>query len=104
IESVKDSDYCILVTEPTPFGYHDLTLAVEVVRELDIPCGVIGRSERFSLICYTRINAESKERWMLCLDLVLKRWRRRIVPVCALRQCSSTRLVAISLKIMSERK
>lgn len=41
IESVKDSDYCILVTEPTPFGYHDLTLAVEVVRELDIPCGVI---------------------------------------------------------------
>jgi len=41
IESVKDSDYCILVTEPTPFGYHDLTLAVEVVRELEVPCGVI---------------------------------------------------------------
>ena len=41
IESVKDSDYCVLVTEPTPFGYHDLTLAVGVVRELDIPFGVI---------------------------------------------------------------
>ena len=41
IESVKGSDYCVLVTEPTPFGYHDLTLAVGVVRELGVPCGVI---------------------------------------------------------------
>jgi MinD superfamily P-loop ATPase/predicted Fe-Mo cluster-binding NifX family protein len=41
IESVKDSDYCVLVTEPTPFGYHDLTLAVGVARELGVPCGVI---------------------------------------------------------------
>jgi MinD superfamily P-loop ATPase len=41
IESVKGSDYCILVTEPTPFGHHDLTLAVGVVRELGIPFGVI---------------------------------------------------------------
>jgi MinD superfamily P-loop ATPase len=41
IESVKGSDYCILVTEPTPFGHHDLTLAVDVMRELEIPCGVI---------------------------------------------------------------
>ena len=41
IETVKDTDYCILVTEPTPFGLHDLKLAVGVVRELDIPCGVI---------------------------------------------------------------
>jgi len=41
IEAVKGSDYCVLVTEPTPFGYHDLTLAVGVARELDVPCGVI---------------------------------------------------------------
>ena len=41
IESVKGSDYCVLVTEPTPFGYHDLTLAVGVARELGVPCGVI---------------------------------------------------------------
>ena len=41
IESVKGSDYCLLVTEPTPFGYHDLTLAVGVARELDVPCRVI---------------------------------------------------------------
>ena len=41
IEAVKGSDYCVLVTEPTPFGYHDLTLAIGVVRELEIPYGVI---------------------------------------------------------------
>jgi len=41
IESVKGSDYCVLVTEPTPFGYHDLTLAVGVAQELGVPCGVI---------------------------------------------------------------
>ena len=41
IESVKDSDYCILVTEPTPLGLYDLKLAVEVVRALKVPFGVL---------------------------------------------------------------
>jgi len=41
IESITGSDYCILVTEPTPFGLHDLKLAVEVVRHLSIPFGVV---------------------------------------------------------------
>ena len=41
IEAVKGSDFCLLVTEPTPFGLNDLSLAVEVVRELDIPCAVV---------------------------------------------------------------
>jgi len=41
VTAVKDSDFCLLVTEPTPFGLNDLTLAVETVRELGIPCGVI---------------------------------------------------------------
>jgi MinD superfamily P-loop ATPase len=41
VEAVKGSDFCLLVTEPTPFGLNDLTLAVEVARELGIPCGVI---------------------------------------------------------------
>jgi MinD superfamily P-loop ATPase len=41
IEAVKGSDFCLLVTEPTPFGLNDLTLAVEVAKELDIPCGVV---------------------------------------------------------------
>ncbi len=41
IESIKGSDYTILVTEPTPFGLHDLVLAVEVLRKLAIPHGVV---------------------------------------------------------------
>jgi MinD superfamily P-loop ATPase len=41
IESIIDSDYVILVTEPTPFGFHDLKLAIEVVRHLKLPFGVI---------------------------------------------------------------
>jgi len=41
VEAVKDSDFCLLVTEPTPFGLNDLALAVEMVRKLNIPCGVI---------------------------------------------------------------
>jgi MinD superfamily P-loop ATPase len=41
VEAVKGSDFCLLVTEPTPFGLSDLILAVETVRELGIPCGVV---------------------------------------------------------------
>jgi MinD superfamily P-loop ATPase len=41
IESIISSDYCILVTEPTPFGLHDLKLAIEVVKHLNIPFGVV---------------------------------------------------------------
>ena len=46
IEAVKGSDFCILVTEPTPFGLYDLKLAVEVLNKLTIPFGVvINRSD-----------------------------------------------------------
>ncbi|MEW6675644.1 MAG: ATP-binding protein [Nitrospirota bacterium] len=41
IASVKGSDFCILVTEPTPFGLNDLVLAVEVLEKLQIPHGVV---------------------------------------------------------------
>jgi MinD superfamily P-loop ATPase len=41
VETVETSDYCILVTEPTPFGLNDLKIAVETVRLLNVPFGVI---------------------------------------------------------------
>jgi len=41
VEALRGSDFCLLVTEPTPFGLNDLVLAVGTVRELGIPCGVI---------------------------------------------------------------
>jgi len=41
VRAVSGSDFCLLVTEPTSFGLHDLTLAVEVVRKLGVPFGVV---------------------------------------------------------------
>lgn len=41
VEATRGSDYLLLVTEPTPFGLHDLRLAVEAASELGIPAGVI---------------------------------------------------------------
>ena len=45
IETIQGSDYCILVTEPTPFGLHDLKLMVNVVRHMNLPFGVIINRE-----------------------------------------------------------
>lgn len=41
ITAARGSDFVVLVTEPTPFGLHDLVLAVETMRTLDLPFGVI---------------------------------------------------------------
>ncbi|MBN2225924.1 MAG: ATP-binding protein [candidate division Zixibacteria bacterium] len=46
IEAVRDTDFVVLVTEPTPFGLNDLQLAVGMVRSLQLPFGVvINRSD-----------------------------------------------------------
>lgn len=41
MEAVKDADLVILVTEPTPFGFHDLKLAMETMNELGKPFAVV---------------------------------------------------------------
>ncbi len=41
VETVVESDYVILVTEPTPFGHHDLKLAAQALTNLKIPFAVI---------------------------------------------------------------
>jgi MinD superfamily P-loop ATPase len=41
IEATKDSDFVILITEPTPFGLHDLKLAVETMKNLQKNYGVV---------------------------------------------------------------
>jgi MinD superfamily P-loop ATPase len=41
VASVHKTDYCILVTEPTPFGLHDLKITVQVLKDLGVPMGVI---------------------------------------------------------------
>lgn len=73
VEAVNGSDFCLLVTEPTPFGLNDLKLAVEMLRKLTIPCGVV--------INCADIGDEEVERY--CKDedipiLMTIPWDRRI--------------------------
>ncbi|MCX5901681.1 MAG: (4Fe-4S)-binding protein, partial [Proteobacteria bacterium] len=73
IETVRASDFCILVTEPTPFGLHDLQLAVATVRELQVPFGVI--------INCAGIGDDEVENYCLreAIPLLMKiPWERRI--------------------------
>jgi MinD superfamily P-loop ATPase len=41
VEAIRGTDYLLLVTEPTPFGLHDLKLAAQLGSELEIPIGVV---------------------------------------------------------------
>ena len=41
VETISDADYIILVTEPTPFGLHDLKLMVDLIREIKKPFGIV---------------------------------------------------------------
>lgn len=41
METVRKSDFCILVTEPTPFGLHDLKITVQVLRKMKVPFAVV---------------------------------------------------------------
>ncbi len=41
ITAINDADFVILVTEPTPFGLHDLSLALDMVNKLKLPHGVV---------------------------------------------------------------
>lgn len=42
VETLRDADFALLITEPTPFGLHDLKLVVELVQqELKLPSGVV---------------------------------------------------------------
>ena len=71
IESIKGSDFCILVTEPTPFGLNDLILAVEVLRKLKIPFGVvINRSDLGDKEVY---NYCKKEKISIFMEIPFKK-------------------------------
>ncbi|NLG98812.1 MAG: P-loop NTPase [Chloroflexi bacterium] len=41
VEALRGSDFALLVTEPTPFGLHDLKQIAGIVREMEIPAGVV---------------------------------------------------------------
>jgi len=59
IESVRGADFVLLVTEPTPFGLNDLKLAVEMVRAMKLPVGVVinragSGDHQTSAYCHTQ--------------------------------------------------
>jgi MinD superfamily P-loop ATPase len=41
VETVRGTDFAVLVAEPTPFGFHDLKLTLEMMEGLEVPCGVV---------------------------------------------------------------
>ena len=45
VAALAGSQFVVLVTEPTPFGLHDLQAAVELVRHLNLPCAVVVNRE-----------------------------------------------------------
>lgn len=98
-ETIAESDFCLLVTEPTPFGLHDLRMAMDVAQEVGVPSGVvINRSgSRDSLIedeCRKRSIpvllkipldrriAEAYSRGEALVD-AFPEWRERLQDTCA---------------------
>jgi MinD superfamily P-loop ATPase len=69
VETMRGSDYLLLVTEPTPFGLHDLRLAFQVVRELGVPAGVIINRENGSFPSMEEFCTENQLPIMLRLPL-----------------------------------
>jgi len=62
VETVADTDYVILVTEPTPFGLYDLKLTVAMLKELEKPFGVIiNKSGIGNLKLYNYLECENIE-------------------------------------------
>ena len=41
MECVMDADFCVLVAEPTAFGFHNFQMVYELVSLLGKPCGVV---------------------------------------------------------------
>jgi MinD superfamily P-loop ATPase len=58
VQSVLGSDFCLLVTEPTPFGRHDLELAIETMAKLGVPAGVVINRSGTSDAVIERLCAE----------------------------------------------
>jgi MinD superfamily P-loop ATPase len=45
IPALRDSDYVVLVTDPTPFGFYELTSMMNVVNEFGLPAGIVINKE-----------------------------------------------------------
>jgi MinD superfamily P-loop ATPase len=97
IAAMKNTDFVLMVTEPTPFGLHDLKLAVEAVRVLKIPAGLVinrsdigddgvkdyARAENLPILMeipFDRRIAEAYSQGKLAVE-VLPEWRDRFIKL-----------------------
>jgi len=97
VEATKGSNFCLLVTEPTPFGLNDLVLAVEAVRTLGIPCGVVLNragvgdrkvaeyctAERIPILLTIPLDTEIASLYSRGIPLVegMPQWRQSLVNI-----------------------
>jgi len=84
VQSIEDSDYCILVTEPTPFGLHDLKIAVQLVRKMGLPFGIVlNKASNDSRIIHEFCRIEGIDLLMeIPFDQdIAERYSRGILPV-----------------------
>jgi len=105
IETVRSADYVILVTEPTPFGLNDLKLAVETMRELKIPFGVvincadIGNDEVKNYCAAERIPVLLELAWNRCIAEGYSRGQPAVTIVPDLKQDFQNMYAAILSKL-----
>jgi MinD superfamily P-loop ATPase len=64
VESIGGADYCVLVTEPTLFGLHDLGMALDLCAALKVPCGVVVNRDG---VGGANVESYCKERGVLIL-------------------------------------
>ena len=84
VQSIEGCDYCVLVTEPTPFGLHDLKIAVQLVRKMGLPFGVVlNKASDSSRLIHEFCESEEIE---LLMEIpfsqdIAKGYSRGILPV-----------------------
>jgi MinD superfamily P-loop ATPase len=69
VESIRNSNFVILVTEPTPFGLHDLNLASQLTNEMGIPAGIIVNRDGIGNTDVDHFARESKIPIMMRIPL-----------------------------------
>jgi len=107
IACIKDTDFVLMVTEPTPFGLHDLKLAVGAARLLGIPTGLVinrcdvgndevkqyAKREGIPILMeipFDRAIAESYSKGQLLVD-VMPEWKTRFSTLyAAIQEAAST--------------
>jgi len=85
VQTIDGCDYCILVTEPTPFGLHDLKIAVSLVRKMGIPFGVVinkAMREDRSIPSYCRKEGIDVLMELPYMREIAENYSKGVLPVC----------------------